>query len=68
MAAQKGPLVRVIQVYYSFVEIFNDFFEFTGAESIGDVGGHFEEIVPIVQMSHIEVVILGEVGGRHRSS
>ena len=29
--------------------------------SFGDVIGYFKEIVPIVQMSHVQIVILGKV-------
>ncbi len=69
MGAKEGPLQSfVVGVGYSIIEVLKDSAYFAGIDSVCQIEGYFEEIVPIMQMSEIKVVIIAETVLGHRSA
>jgi len=66
MRAHKGPLnLLVLKMRSSIIEIIEYPTEFTSIECTRDIERYFKEVKPVVEMTHIGVVIFTKVLLRH---
>ena len=62
VCAQEGPFQGfVLEIRYPVIEILQNSANFASVDGVGHIKRYFEEVVPIVEMSEIEIVIFGEV-------
>ena len=65
--ADSGPFLESIGIFYFLIKVANDFIDSKSAESLWQIEGMGEMIVPVVKMLNIGIILFCEILGKSSS-